>query len=142
MPYEEFLIPIFSSIVGGILVAFCNYIWEKQKERAKKENELKERRYLCTILLMSALLDPTELDQLKKLRPDIKNLDDLKRELKTEWVHSWIFADDQTILSLKEFLNRPNEKTFTNTVLSMRKELWNKSSKLTVSEFWLTGFVK
>ena len=142
MPYDEFLIPIFSGIIGGILVAFCNHIWDKQKERASKENELKERRYLCTILLMYALLDPTELDQLKKLRPDIKNLDDLKRQLKTEWVNSWIFADDQTILSLKEFLNRPNEKTFTDTVLAMRKELWNKSSKLTVSEFWLTGFVR
>jgi hypothetical protein len=140
--YDELLIPIFSGIIGGILVAFCNYIWGKQKERARKENELKERRYFCTILLMYALIDPTELDQLKKLRPDIKNLDDLKRELKTEWVNSWIFADDQTILCLKEFLNQPDEKTFTNTVLSMRKELWNKSSKLTVSDFWLAGFIR
>ena len=142
MPYEEFLIPIFSGIIGGVLVAFCNYIWGKQKERATKENELKERRYLCTILLMYALLDPTELDQLQKNRPDIKNLDDLKRELKTEWVNSWIFADDQTILSFKEFLNQPTERTFLKTVLSMRKELWNKSSKLTVAELWLTGFVR
>jgi len=91
---------------------------------------------------MYAFLNPAELDPLKKNRPDIKNMGDLKRELQTEWVNSWIFAGDSTILSLKEFLDEPNEQTFVNTVLSMRKELWNKETKLSASEFSIKEFIE
>jgi hypothetical protein len=142
VPYDE-IISIFSLLgISGILVAFCTYIWEKRKERENKENDLKLIRFSCTINLMYALLNPTELNQVTRRNSNIKNLDELKKELQTEWVHLWFFAEDQTILYLKEFLNNPTEQTFANTVLSMRKELWKKSSKLTAKEFSISEFVK
>lgn len=143
MSFEEILIPVLSVIgVSGIVGAFFTYFWDKRKQRESKENELKERRYLCTLLLMYAIINPAELDSIQKNRPDIRNLNDLKRELQTEWVNFWIFAGDTTILSLKEFLDNPNEQTFAKTILSMRKELWNKESRLSASQFSINKFIK
>jgi hypothetical protein len=134
--YDEIIISILGLFgIGGIIATYFTYTWDKRKERESKENELKECRYKCTLLLMYALLNPTELEKIIIIRPDIKNIDDLKRELQTEWVNSWIFAGDATILSLKEFLDNPDEQSFAKTILSMRKELWNKESKLLASEF-------
>ncbi len=115
----EFILPILSVIgIGGVLCAFFTYFWQKRKEIQLKENELKEQRYLCTLLLMYAYINPEELKSLKRIRPEIQNLDDLKRELQTEWVNSWIFAGDDTIKSFKKFLESPNENNFAETVLS------------------------
>lgn len=139
----ELLLSILSVIgIGGVISAFFTYIWEKRKERQLKENELKERRYLCTLLLMYAFINPKELVSLKRVRPEIKNQDDLKRELQLEWVNSWIFASDNTITSFKEFLDVSNEETFAKTVLSMRKELWNKGTRLSASTFSIKSFLK
>lgn len=126
--------------VGGLIAAFFTFLWEKQKEIQLKENELKERRYLCILVLMYAYVNPKELKMLKQHRPEIQNLGDLKRELQTEWVNSWIFAGDRTIESFKKFLEEPNENNFAETVLSMRKELWNTKSNLPLSTFTVKGF--
>jgi hypothetical protein len=123
VPFDEIIISIFGLFgIGGIIASYFTYIWEKRKERESKETELKECRYKCTLLLMYAFFNPAELEKIKKIRPDINNFDDLRRELQTEWVNSWIFAGDDTILSLKEFLDKPNEQSFAKTILSMRKE--------------------
>ena len=121
--------------VGSIIAAFFTYFWQRKREIQIKENELKEKRYLCTLLLMYALVNPEELEKLKRHRPDINNLDDLKSELQVEWVNSWIFAGDNTIRSFKQFIENPNENTFAQTILSMRQELWNKKTNLPLSAF-------
>jgi len=84
---------------------------------------------------MYALVNPEELEKLKRHIPDINNLDDLKSELQVEWVNSWIFAGDNTIRSFKQFIENPNENTFAQTILSMRQELWNKKTNLPLSAF-------
>lgn len=126
--------------IGGIVSAFFTYFWQKRKEVQLKENELKERRYLCTLLLMYAYIRPQELTSLRRMRPEIQNQDDLKRELQTEWVNSWIFAGDKTIMSFKRFIENPNQENFAKTVLAMRKDLWNKKSKLSLQTFTIEGF--
>lgn len=143
MPELELILSVLSVIgIGGIASAFFTYIWKKRKERQLKENELKERRYLCTLLLMYTFVRPKELDNLKQIIPAIKNQNDLKRELQVEWVNSWIFASDNTITAFKKFLDAPSEETFAKTVLAMKKELWNKGTKLPVSEFSIKSFLE
>lgn len=71
---------------------------------------------------MYGYINQSELESLKRFRSAIKNMEDLKRELQTEWVHSWIFADDNTITTFKNFLETPSETTFVETVLAMRKD--------------------
>ncbi|WP_292370237.1 hypothetical protein [Methanoregula sp. UBA64] len=141
MSYEEIIISILGLLgISGIIGTYLTYVWEKRKERESKENELKVVRYKCIILLMYAFLNPDELDSIKKNQQNIQNIVDLKRELQTEWVNSWIFAGDSTVRSLKRFLDNPNEMTFANTVLSMRKELWNKKTTLLEAEFSIKDF--
>ncbi|MBI2938380.1 MAG: hypothetical protein HYY22_09245 [Thaumarchaeota archaeon] len=137
MPLETVLSLLSLVGVGGIVAAFFTYFWQKRKDILLKENELKEKRYLCILLLMYAHIDPKAFESLKPYRPDIKSKDDLKRELNTEWVNSWIFASDDTIKSFKKFLNEPTENSFAETVLAMRKELWGKKSNLPRSTFSL-----
>lgn len=137
MPLETVLSLLSLIGVGGIVAAFFTYFWQKRKDILLKENELKEKRYLCILLLMYAHIDPKAFESLKPHRPDIKSKDDLKRELNAEWVNSWIFASDDTIKSFKKFLNEPTENSFAETVLAMRKELWGKKSKLPTSTFSL-----
>jgi len=120
---------------GGVIAAFFTYFWQRKREIQIKENELKEKRYLCTLLLMYALVNPEELEKLKRHRPDINSLDDLKSELQVEWVNSWIFAGDNTIQSFKRFIDDLNENTFAQTILSMRQELWNKKTNLPLAAF-------
>jgi len=127
---------------GGIIATFFTYLWEKKKIIQLKENELKEKRYLCILLLMYSYVNPKELKDLKRFRPEIQNQEDLKRELQTEWVNSWIFAGDKTIEAFKNFLENPTENNFVETVLSMRKELWNKKTKLQLSTFTVKNFLK
>lgn len=128
--------------VGSIIAAFFTYFWQRKREIQIKENELKEKRYLCTLLLMYALVNPEELEKLKRHRPDLNSLDDLKNELQVEWVNSWIFAGDNTIQSFKRFLEYPNENTFAQTILSMRQELWNKKTKLPLAAFSMKSFLR
>jgi len=128
--------------VSTIIGAIFTYFFQKRKEIFMKESELKQKRYLCTILLMYAYLNKEELNSLQRVRPEIKNLTELRKELITEWVNSWIFASDNTLLAFKEFIESPSEKTFAKTVLSMRKESGGKNSKLPVDFFTLESFSK
>ena len=89
---------------------------------------------------MYAYINPSELSNINQLRPDIRDMADLKRELQTERVGSWIFARDDTLQEFKEFLEEPNENKFAKIVLSMRKELWNKRLKLPLDYFSIKGF--
>lgn len=125
----EIIVSILSIIgIGSVIGAFFTYFWQKKKEMQMKENQLKENRYLCILLLMYGYINKEEFKRVKSHRTEIQNREDLKKELQTEWVNSWIFAGDNTIKSFKNFLENPNETTFAKTVLSMRKELWNKKS--------------
>jgi len=119
------------------LGAFFTYLWQKRQQRDLRETELKEKRYLCILLLMYAHLNPKEFGKVMGLRPDIRTPTDLLQELKTEWVNSWIYADDCTIAAFKEFLESPGEKSFAEVILAMRKELWGKKTHLPLSTFSL-----
>jgi hypothetical protein len=139
----ELILSILSAIgVSGIIAAFFTYFWQKRKEIQIKENELKEKRYLCILLLMYAFVNPQEFASLKRHRPELQTKDDLRRELQLEWVNSWIYAGDDTIQSFKKFIENSNEDTFAQTILSMRHELWNKKSKLPLSTFSTKSFLE
>lgn len=140
---SELILSFFSVIgISGIIGAFLTYFWNRKKEIELKNFEFKEKRYKSIILLMYAYLNPSELQNIIIMRPDLKNIQHLKEELITERVNSWLFANDDTILNFKWFLADPSNITYAKTILSMRKELWNKKSKLHLSIFSTDQFFK
>jgi hypothetical protein len=73
--------------------------------------------------------DQLDLLKLKIVRPDIVNLDDLKMELELEFTNMFIFAEKNTIINFRNFINKPNFNTYIKTVNSMRRELWTGDIK-------------
>ena len=59
-----------------------------------------------------------------------------------EWVNSWLFAGDKTIIAFKRFIETPNEINFSKTAQFMRVELGNKKSKLPLSIFTIKPFLE
>lgn len=134
MDYSQIIIAVLS---GGVIVAIIQFFLDKRKEIQSKESALKQKRYQCIVLLMYAYIKPEELSNISKIRPELTTKDCIKRELQTEWVNTWLYADDKTVKEFRNFLIKPNEENFAKTTLSMRKELWNRRTKLNPKEFFL-----
>lgn len=132
--YEE-LLPILGGLsVGGLMVTFLTYILEKRKQIKFSEQQEKERRYKALILKMRIVLEPEDAKYVQPPRPELKDANDWKNEVRAEWFNSLLFASDDVIKALKEFVLNPNDKTYGKTVLAMRKDLWNKKTKLKAEE--------
>ena len=71
--------------IGGISGAFFQSRFEQQKQVREQEHELKRRRYGAILIIMLTKLDPaTGLPHLKSIRPDLKNITDIEKEIEVE----------------------------------------------------------
>lgn len=112
--------------LGGLLGVFVKSFLDKQHHKFSKVFEYKEARYKAIMILMWVAVYPTEyeLSKLKQHRPDIKNLDDLDKELSLEYHNVMLFASDDTLRSFKIFLQSKNIDTWKTTVRAMKKDLY------------------
>jgi len=116
--------------VSGLLVAFFQHRFEHQKQVRGLEHDLKEKRYKAINILMLTLLDPAGLVHIKDHRPDLGNIDDVVKELRTEMLNSFLFASDDVIRSLTEFIAQPAHDRYIKTAVSMRKDLWGTDTSI------------
>jgi len=79
---------------------------------------------------MLTLLDPAGLVHIKDHRPDLGNIDDVVKELRTEMLNSFLFASDDVIRSLTEFIAQPAHDRYIKTAVSMRKDLWGTDTSI------------
>jgi Flp pilus assembly protein TadB len=117
--------------LGGILVALFQTIFEHKKQVEEHEHELKSRRYGAILILMLTKLDPkTGMPKIRTIRPDLKNLEDVEREIETELLNGVLFASDGVIKSLAEFVRLPSYATYIKTAVAMRRDLWGKKTSI------------
>jgi hypothetical protein len=116
--------------VSGLLVAFFQHRFEHQKQVRGLEHDLKEKRYKAINILMLTLLDPAGLAHVKDHRPDLINIDDVVKELRTEMLNSFLFASDDVIRSLTEFIAQPAHNRYIRAAVSMRKDLWGTDTSI------------
>ena len=118
--------------IGGIVGAFVqSYLQQRRYVRTQEQN-FKQTRYLAILILMLTYLDPeTGLEKTREFRNDLNNLDDVKKEIETEFLHSFVFAGDDVIYSLSEFIRNPNRSSFIKVAVSMRRDLWGKKTQVT-----------
>jgi len=83
---------------------------------------------------MKCLLKPDDIKYMKLQRPDLKSIADVKNEVETGWYNFLLFASDDVIRALKEFVQKPDNLTYAKTVIAMRKDLWNKKTSLKAEE--------
>ena len=115
--------------LGSILGAFFQSRFEQQKQIKEQEHELKQRRYGAILILLLTKLDPkTGLAKTRAIRPDLQTLDDVEKEIETEFLHSVLFASDDVIRALAEFIQNPNHASYVKVAIAMRKDLWGKKT--------------
>ncbi len=136
----ENVLSIFSAIgFGGILGAYLQYRLQRQKELQEDIHRLKRERYGAILIQMLTVLSPEHLPKTQRFRPDLKNVDDFKEEVRIEMLNSVLFASDDVIKAMGEFVKNPDYRAYIRTVSAMRKDLWNRKTK--IGEDMLNAFV-
>jgi hypothetical protein len=113
-----------------LLVAFFQHRFEHRKQIWGLEHDLKERLYKATNILMLSLLDPQGSVHIREYRPDLKNANDVVKELRTEMLNSFLFANDDVIRSLTAFIAQPDHDKYIKAAVSMRRDLWGTGSTI------------
>lgn len=127
----EILLTIIGALgLGTVVGAYFQSNFQHSKELKMDNHEFKRARYGSILIQMLTLLDPKHIDKVSKIRPDLKNIEDLREELKTELLNAVLYANDDVIKSLSVFNKNPNYESYLNTVSSMRKDLWGKNTKI------------
>jgi hypothetical protein len=115
--------------VGGLI---GNYVQSRLQHRAQigqLEHELKQKRYLCILVLMLTKLNPdVGLARARAIRPDLQKLDDIDVELDAELLNGYVFAGDTVLETLSSFIREPSHRSFVNAAVAMRQDLWGKGT--------------
>jgi len=132
MAYEETILAVLGILgIGTLITTSLAYILEKRKQIRFSEQQLKETRYKIIIAKMGVCMNPRYLKHIR-FQPEKPELDseDIKKELEMEWYNSWLFASDEVIKTLKNFVGEPNHINYGKTILAMRRDLWNTKTSL------------
>jgi len=60
-----------------------------------------------------------------------------KEKLVEFYYNTFLYASDEVLTSLKNFIQNPDEKKFTETAVAMRKELWKISKNRDIESYAL-----
>lgn len=117
--------------VGGLIGAFFQSRFEHQKHVNQQEHELKRKRYLCILILMLSKLEPkTGMPHLNEHRPDLRDIDDLDAELRLELFNAVLYASDDVIAAMADFVASAGYPSYIKTATAMRRDLWNKKTAI------------
>lgn len=122
------LVPLLTAIgLGGLLGAYFQARFQRRAQIGEHEHELKQKRYSCILILMLTKLNPmVGLAKTRAIRPDLKTTDDIDDELSTELLNGFVYANDEVLRSLAEFIRTPSHQSFVRASVAMRKDLWGK----------------
>ncbi len=112
--------------LGGLLGTYFRILWERRNTALLQKQDYKEVRYKCVIILAMTLLDFEKNKFLlhQNNRAYIKTPEDLISELKIEWNNMILFASDEVLSTMHEFISKPSKEVFRKFALAMRKDLW------------------
>lgn len=139
------IITVISSLgVGGLIGAFLKSMLDRKKEILLKLNQINEEKYRTLLMYMSFIIDPLNRfhfvlndDNIKKLTNNELIKDYSKSKVNEYYYHSLLYASDDVIKSLKEFIQNPNRELFIKVAKAMRINLWNQKTKLTPEEMYI-----
>ena len=131
----EIILTIIGTLgLGTVIGAYFQSNFQHSKELKMDNHEFKRARYGSILIQMLTLLDPKHLNKVSKIRPDLRNIEDLREELRNELLNAVLYANDDVIKSLSVFNKNPNYENYLNTVSSMRKDLWGKNTKISSND--------
>lgn len=131
MDYTQIIIGLSGGLVGGIAVAVIQYFLDKKKEIELSFNKLMEDKYRSLLVFMACALD-IEKRRYFTLNEQTQNKtsQDYLNKIREYYYHSVLYSPDEVILALKQFIETPTIDNYIKTATAMRKDLWNKGTKL------------
>jgi hypothetical protein len=122
--------------VGGLISGYLTIIWQRRSASQQQKEEYKAARYKCTLVLMFGYLEgPTSLPKLNAHVPrPFRSHEEVLEEVKTEWLNMILFASDDVMKELQEFVLAPSDETYFKTALAMRRDLWGGRMKFSHSD--------
>jgi hypothetical protein len=97
----------------------------------QQQLDLKQKRYMCIIILMLSKLDPHNgMAKLRERRPDLATPEDLDVELRTELFNCYVFASEAVLVDFAAFIAKPGRLAFVRVATAMRQDLWGRGADL------------
>ncbi|MCK4540011.1 hypothetical protein KAU09_02560 [Candidatus Parcubacteria bacterium] len=127
---ENIIIALISFGFGSVATLFIKYALDKKQEKSKSEFEHKIRRYKSAMIFMNCYLNPKNIVFVQDSHPDIQSTEDIKETLMAEYYEMILYATDDVIENVRDYIASPSNKQFIKTVKAMRKDLWGNRTKL------------
>lgn len=127
--------------IGGLIGSIVQSHLQKRAEVKRLEHDLKQKRYLCILILMLTKLNPDiGLRKVHAIRPDLKSTGDVEHELQTELLNGVIYASNRVLDTLAGFLKDPSQVSYVHVANAMRRDLWGGKARVTEEFLELAGF--
>jgi hypothetical protein len=134
------IISLISAIgFGGIAGAYLEFRFQHQKQVQEDIHCLKRKRYGSILIQMLTILSPEHLSKTQEFRPDLKTIEDVKEEVRIEMLHGLLFASDNVINAMAQFVQSPNYSSYFKAVIAMRKDLWGEKTKIEEGDLEVFG---
>ena len=122
--------------IGGIAGSYFQHIWGQRRETELRIQTLNENKYRSTLVFMRCVLKPANMIQFDIDDPSIRKLKDedeiqkyAKNKVTEYYYNSILYASDQVLMGIKQFIDNPSESNFMKAAVAMRKDLWKKGTK-------------
>lgn len=116
---------------GGLIKSGFDYFIATKKAKQDAKHSFKVIRYKTIILLCYAMVHyDREKSTLVINRPNINSLDRLRNEVEAEFINMSLFASDNVILKMREFVCEESRITLNDLAVAMIKDLYGISTRL------------
>ena len=126
--------------VGSLIGARAKTLYDKRAYFEKKLSDVNEEKYRTILIYMAFALKPENRlhfimrdDVLLTLSDD--ELPGYALDKLREYAyHSLLYASDEVIIAIREFIKQPTRANYVSTAIAMRKHLWGSSTKLIAND--------
>jgi len=133
----ETIVTVLTSLgIGGFVGSYLQHLWSQKRETELRIQRLNIGHYTSTLVFMRVVMHPENVNQFHIEDPNflkLKDTNDVKDYAKQKMVEfyygSLLYAPDEVLTTMKEFMENPTEANFMKTATAMRKDLWKKKTK-------------
>lgn len=138
MDFTQIFISLGSAVIGGIVATYLKAFLEKKKEIEISLQKITEDKYKSLLIFMACAID-FEKRRFFSLNEQVENKSsaDYLNQIKEYYYHSLLYSPDNVITALKHFIKNPDKINYVKVAKEMRKDLWNKNTKLDFGEILL-----
>ena len=112
--------------IGGVIGAYIQHLFDKQKQIGLEIRKIKEERYRSTLVHMRLVLNPERFNQFifEKGESRSTTKENENEKVIEYYYNSLLYATDEGPVHLREFIRYRTEKKFADTAIAMRNDLW------------------